>query len=226
MATKRPADDAAPAPAGDGAASRAPAPFVLTLRDIEVPKPPTQEPAPPNEGLVRSDAEQRPEPYLGDPDAERAAQRQARRAQVRRERQRDASTTDAAPGVLVLSADARACEALCEQLRAFGFSVQRQSKAPSLPAPWPFVAVFVAPPVQAADGGDAIDLCHQVRESSRLPGEKKPVLVLAAPQLSATDRVRAGLAGCNEILLGPPTRGTVAQLLEARGVALPSDARR
>jgi len=179
------------------------------------------------ETLVASDIEARPAPYLGDPDADRAAQRAARRAQVRRERQRDAPPVEEAPpDVLVLGADPAACDPLCAQLRAFGFAVQCLSAAPPLPAPWPFVAVFVAPPVQAADGGDAIDLCHQVRESSRLPGEKKPVLVLAAPQLSATDRVRAGLAGCNEILLGAPTRGAVAQLLDARGIALPSDARR
>jgi hypothetical protein len=34
------------------------------------------------------------------------------------------------------------------------------------------------------------------------------------------------LAGCHEILLGAPTRGSVAQLLDGRAIALPSDARR
>ena len=65
-----------------------------------------------------------------------------------------------------------------------------------------------------------------MRERSRLPGETKPVLVLMALQLSATDRVRAGLAGIQEIVLGAPTRGSVAKVLDARGIALPSDARR
>ncbi|HEU5297280.1 MAG TPA: hypothetical protein VFU71_21045 [Burkholderiaceae bacterium] len=239
-------------------------PFVLTLRDVEAPLPPTEaaKPAtdglvvsdrgfqsgpyrddaravemsppraagePPPESLVLSNTEPRPEPYLGDPDAERVAQRAARRAQVRRDRVRSAAAAaeeDDKPQMLVLSGDDDACRELCELLQTFGFGVQRMSAPPELSAPWPFVAVFVTSPMRGVDGGDAIDLCNHVREMSRLPGEKKPVLVLAAPQLSSTDRVRAGLAGCNEILLGSPGRGGVAQLLDARGIALPSDARR
>jgi len=33
------------------------------------------------------------------------------------------------------------------------------------------------------------------------------------------------LAGCDEAILKPFTRGSVASVLDARGVALPSDAR-
>lgn len=202
-------------------------PFVLTLRDVEVPLPPANRSEPVDSGLVRSDLELQPEPYLGDPDADRAAQRTARRAQVRRDRQREAADDEAAaPEMLVLSADETSCGELCAQLRAFGFAVQRSPEPPALPAPWPFVAVFVTAPIHTADGGDAFDLCNQVRESSRLPGGTKPLLVLVTQQLSATDRVRAGLAGCHEILLGAPTRGSVAQLLDGRAIALPSDARR
>ena len=170
--------------------------------------------------MVLSDAELQPEPYLGDPDADRAAQRTARRAQVRRERQREAVADEpSGPAMLVLSADEASCAELCALLRAFGFSVQVMAQAPGLAAPWPFVAVFIAMPITAADGGNVFNLCNQVRESSRLPGETKPLLVLATQQLSATDRVRAGLAGCQEILLGAATRGGVAQLLDARGIA-------
>ena len=173
-----------------------------------------------------SDPEVQPEPYLGDPDADRAAQRAARRAEVRRERARDARpSAPSAPEVLVLSANESACGDLCEQLRAFGFGVQVMPALPALAAPWPHVAVFIDA-ASAAAAGDAIDLCNAVRETSRLPGETRPVLVLVAQQLSATDRVRAGLAGCNEILLGAPTRGSVARVLDARGITLPSDARR
>jgi hypothetical protein len=68
-------------------------------------------------------------------------------------------------------------------------------------------------------------LCHQTRERSRVPGERRPLLILSAAKLSATDRVRAGLAGCNEILVGRVTRGALAGLFDARGIALPSDAR-
>jgi len=47
-----------------------------------------------------------------------------------------------------------------------------------------------------------------------------------AEQLNSTDRVRAGLAGCNEVIVGSISRGSVAGALEARGITLPSDARR
>lgn len=204
-------------------------PVTLSLRDVELPPVPAPEPAPADEGLVMSDQELQPEPWLGDPDAERAEQRAARRAQVRRERLRDSATAGEAPGapeVLVLSASDAADSPLCGLLSGFGFGVRVLREAPELPAPWPFVAVFVDHALGMADGGDAIDLCNQVREYSRLPGERKPVLLLVADQLSSTDRVRAGLAGCHEIIVGEVTRGVVASALDARGVALPSDARR
>ena len=238
MTKKRPSNDLGNKPAGTAGKAApkgaqpaagepaAPAPFVLTLRDVQVPAAPVGRDEPVDSGMVLSDAELQPEPYLGDPDSDRAAQRAARRAQVRRERQRDVSTDGpAAPEMLVISADEASCSELCALLRAFGFGVQQAAEPPALPAPWPFVAVFVMAPIRTADGGDAFDLCNQVRESSRLPGEKKPLLVLTAQQLSSTDRVRAGLAGCHEVLLGAPTRGNVAQLLDARAIALPSDAR-
>jgi hypothetical protein len=224
---KKPARGADKAASKGEAAAPEVAPFVLTLRDVQVPLPATDRADPLDSGLVSSDAELQPEPYLGDPDADRAAQRDARRAQVRRDRQRDtASDAPPAPEMLVLSSDEAACGELCALLRAFGFAVQVMPEAPALPAPWPFVAVFVTAPIHTAEGGDAFDLCNQVRESSRLPGDGKPLLVLATMQLSATDRVRAGLAGCHEILLGPVTRGSVAQLFDVRAIALPSDARR
>jgi hypothetical protein len=284
-------------------------PLILTLRDVEVPPPPTQASTPVDDGLVLSDTELQPEPYLGDPDADRAAQRTARRAQVRKDRLRettpdaglvaaagspeaiaasrpvpqapavsalpalDAIPTESAvpvarattqassappvsatppasakptasptspaaagsrqavtapttPAILVLRVTGADPDPLCDQLKAFGFDVQVRQDLPHLPAPWPFVAVFIDQALRPVDGGDAIDLCNEVRERSRLPGVLKPVLVLVADQLSATNRVRAGLAGCNEILLGGITRGTVAQVLDTRGIKLPSDSRR
>jgi len=276
------------------------APLFLTLRDVEVPLPPTPPSTLADDGLVLSDTELQPEPYLGDPDADREAQRAARRAQVRKDRLRDATPQaspapasiaaetvtpsappipaapaapsvaappvvsavltqcatsqasagppasaaspesvkptrpvvdaphagPAAPAILVLRAPGNDPDPLCEQLKAFGFDVQVRQDPPDLPAPWPFVAMFVDQALQPADGGNAMDLCNDVRERSRLPGVLKPVLVLVADQLSATNRVRAGLAGCNEILLGEITRGSVARVLDTRGIALPSDARR
>lgn len=284
-----------------------PAPFSITLRDIEIPPAPTETSKPAAEELIVSDPDARPAPWLGDPGAERAAQRAARRAQVRKDRLRDATpevspapaasaaqtiapspptppapaapavtsmvappvanavetapaTTQAvatpaaglasspesakpaagiarpavdaphagpaAPSILVLRAPGNDPDPLCDQLSAFGFDVQLRQDPPDLPAPCPFVAVFIDHALRPADGGDAMDLCNEVRERSRLPGVLKPVLVLVADQLSATNRVRAGLAGCNEILLGAITRGGVARVLDTRGIALPSDSRR
>ncbi len=215
--------DSASAPAADE-------PLFLTLRDVQAAPAPADAPPADDSGLVRSDPEPMPAPYLGDPDADRAAQRAARRAEVRRERVRATHVTVGAPAsapeVLVLDADAAACGELCALLQGFGFGVQVMATAPAMPAPWAFVAVFVSAALRDSDGGDAIDVCNRVRENSRLPGETKPVLLLLAAQLSATDRVRAGLAGVHEVLLGAPTRGSVAKALDARGVALPSDARR
>jgi hypothetical protein len=218
-----------PAQGQPGSAPAADEPVFLTFRDVQATPAPAQERAPDDDGLVRSDPEAMPPPYLGDPEADRAAERAARRAEVRRARTRDAQTDVPAtpsPEVLVLDVDAAACSELCALLRGFGFGVQVMAGLPVLPAPWPFVAVFVSLALRDADGGDAIDLCNRVRESSRLPGESKPVLVLVASQLSATDRVRAGLAGVQEIVLGELTRGSVAKVLDARRVSLPSDARR
>lgn len=204
-------------------------PFSITLRDLEVAPPLDSGDSALHEELVQSDAEARREPWLGDPQAERLEQRAARRAQVRRDRLRDvqdAASEPAAPEVLVLGADARSDTPLCELLHAFGFTVRAVASVPEQPAPWPFVAVFVDVTRGVAGGGDGIDLCNDVRERSRLPGTLKPALMLVAEQLGSIERVRAGLAGCNEILLGPLTRGPVARALEARAIALPSDARR
>lgn len=206
-----------------------PAPFVLKLLDVEVPSAPASSAVPVDDGLVRSDVEARPVPWLGDPEVERAEQKAGRRAQVRRERQRDtepAALASDAPAILVFCAGDAASSPLCTLLHTFGFSVTTARDVPSLPAPWPFVAVFVDVTLGTLPAADAIDLCNTVRESSRLPGERKPALVLVTEQLSSTDRVRAGLAGCNEVIVGAVSRGSVAGALEARGIALPSDARR
>jgi len=241
---------------GDATPAPADAPLELTLRDVALPPAPAEPSAAIDDGLVVSDPGARAAPYLGDPEADKAAERAARRAQVRRDRAHDAAPAPvpvpaaaaetatapmtapatatatataaaaAAPKVLVLDSEPASCGELCEQLQGFGFELVVASTPPPLPAPWPFVAVFVSAASRDPDGGDAIDLCHRVRESSRRPGETKPLLVLAALELSATNRVRAGLAGVNEIVLGAVTRGSVAKVLDARGIALPSDARR
>ena len=203
-------------------------PFVLTLRDVEVPPPPAR---PQRAGRQRagaaptSNCSPSPTSAIPTPIVPRSARRGARRCGETVSAKLP-TTRPLHPRSWCSAPTTTSCGELCAPLRAFGFGVQRSPEPPALPAPWPFVAVFVTAPIHTADGGDAFDLCNQVRESSRLPGGTKPLLVLVTQQLSATDRVRAGLAGCHEILLGAPTRGSVAQLLDGRAIALPSDARR
>ncbi|MFY9510123.1 MAG: hypothetical protein WAQ05_04020, partial [Rubrivivax sp.] len=50
--------------------------------------------------------------------------------------------------------------------------------------------------------------------------------VLTSAPLSPVQRVRASLAGFDEVLAKPVSRGNVARVLDARGIVLPSDARR
>jgi CheY-like chemotaxis protein len=206
-----------------------PSPFVLSLRDVEVPPASAPDAVPLDDGLVRSDPDARAAPWLGDPEAERAELKAGRRAQVRRERQHNTAQgelTPEVPAILVLCPVDAASRPLCALLDEFGFAVSTAKDPPAFAAPWPFVAVFIDLTLGAPSGADPIDLCNRVRESSRLPGERKPVLMLVAAQLGSTDRVRAGLAGCNEVIVGEVSRGSVARALEARGIALPSDARR
>jgi CheY-like chemotaxis protein len=167
------------------------------------------------------------------PAAARSARKAANRAKVRRARLRGASaangTTSTAPEVLVLEADDSAREQLCGLLQAFGFGVRTArdaAGASALLASRPFVAAFVDIALAAADGGDGIALCKQVREASERRDSGALVLVLVVAKLRPVDRVRAKLAGCDETILKPATRGSVARLLDARGIALPSDARR
>jgi CheY-like chemotaxis protein len=165
--------------------------------------------------------------------AARSARKAANKAKVRRARLRSASAAGsgsaAVPDVLVLDADDSSRAQLSGLLRAFGFGVRSAvdaAEAASLAASWPFVAAFVDIALTTADGGDGIDLCKQIHEVSAHRDGGAPVLVLLVAQLRSVDRVRAKLAGCDETILKPVTRGSVARLLDARGVALPSDARR
>lgn len=216
------------APLPPAAAPAAAEPVVLSLRDVTMPPPPDARVEQTDSEFVLSDDEVQPEPWLGDPDAERAAQRAARRAQVRRDRFRGAPGADAddVPQVLVLDADAASRQPLCELLESFGFQVTSSAALPAAEPPWPYVAVFVDFATRTDDDGDGIELAKQVRELARELGDARSVMVLVAQQLSSIDRVRAGLAGCDETVLKPLTRGNVARALDTRGVALPSDSRR
>lgn len=215
------AKPATPAPAPQ-------APAGLSLRDVPAPpapyggKPrewqsaPTPAPAR-DDGLLVADTE--PQQL-----AEAAAARSAKRAAVRRARNRAAAAAlpDTVPEVLVLDADTPARAKLRDLLVGFGFGVHVVDGVPraaALLGERPFIAAFFDIAVDETDGGAGIELC-------RLAKQRGTLVVLVAPPLSPVQRVRADLAGVDEVLAQPVRRGDVARVLDARGVALPSDARR
>jgi CheY-like chemotaxis protein len=162
----------------------------------------------------------------------RAEQKASRRAEVRHRRLRKTQSNDGgaptAQAVLVIEPDDTARDQLCDLLRAFGFAVHAvadPAEASALATSRFFAAIFVdidaAPP-----GGDGIDLCKHVREVRQSSDTYASILVLVAARLQPTDRVRAALAGCDETILKPMSRGVVARMLDVRGISLPSDERR
>ena len=220
-------------------------PLVITLRDIQEPPAARKASPPPNEVMLLSDLEpQPPMRFDGSPGgstgapladaAARAELKAAKRAKVRRARLRSASTAEPSggvmPDVLLLDSDIAARDQLHNLLRGFGFGVVLATDAAdacALVVSWPFVAAFIDIDAETDGQGDGIDLCKQVRALSARQADDAAalVLVLVGSQLRAVDRVRARLAGCDEAILKPFTRGNVASVLDARGVALPSDAR-
>ncbi len=210
------------------------APLSITLREIDLPPPvlagpPSPRPPTAAEGLVMSDPELPPITEA----AQLALNRTARRAFVRRERLLGESAASVAaptvPEVLVLDADDTARDQICSLLRAFGFGVHAVNdpgKASALAASRAFAAAFVDIALDGADGGAGIDLCKHVRNASRRRGGAPTLLVLVAAQLRPIDRVRAALAGCDEVILKPVTRGSVARVLDSHHIVLPSDSRR
>jgi CheY-like chemotaxis protein len=197
----------------------------LTLRDITL----APEPSTPVEATAAEVPVPRVSAAPADDAALRAERKAAKRAEVRRARLRDAASANGpasvTPEVLVLTTDDASREHLCALLRAFGFGVPAMAKQPTPPEARPIVAVFVDIDVEIAGGGDGIDLCQQIRDADRRRADPAPLLVLVAGRLRPVDQVRATLAGCDEILLKPVTRGSVASVLDGRGIALPSDAR-
>lgn len=159
----------------------------------------------------------------------RSAQKAARRAQVRSARLHGTAASRAfGPAdaeVLVVDPDPVSRAQLCHVLGAFGFGVltvadPQSAAAPA--APRGFVAVFVSLAAATVDGGDGIDFCQQWLGA----GHHADAVVLVGARLRPVDRVRAELAGCDQTISLPVTRGTVARVLDDRGIMLPSDARR
>ena len=226
----------------------------ITLREVEAASPasrawPAAVPRPAVADLVMSDLE--PRPHLAPPPsrlplpasaeapagispalpkAVRAKRKAERRAAVRRSRKRGtpAAANPAVSEVLVFDAHEGERDRLSTLLRSFGFgvhAVDSAAKAAALSASRNLVAAFVDIALDAADGGAGIDLCKQIRATGAQRAGVETLLVLVRAPLHPIDRVLAELAGCVETILKPVTRGSVAGVLDARGIALPIDPR-
>lgn len=222
-----------------------PPPVHLTLREIEAPPPaPPAPPAAEFAGIAIADPlaarfEDLPPVFdeielptapapaaTASPEA-LALERAARRAEVRRARLQGLERpTDQVPEVLVVDVDDGSRAQLVTLLLAFGFgvhSVAQPQKAHALLDATPFVAVFADVPLDGSDDGAGISLCKH----AKVPVDgHAPLLIYVARAPTAIDRVRAQLAGCDDMIPKPPTRGHVAGVLDMHGIALPSDARR
>jgi CheY-like chemotaxis protein len=223
--------------------------LAITLLEIEAGAPVSAQRSvasalPRAEVLILSDHEPRPRPASAPSVAEVASQsaqpntghakrKAERRAAVRKSRLRGkppAGGVSIISEVLVFDAHDGDRDHLCNLLRDFGFwvrSVGRADEAAALAASHAFVAAFVDIAFDAADsGGAGIDLCKQIRSAVGCRrGGADTLLVLTTTRLKPMDRVRAELARCEEIILKPVTRGSIAGVLDSRGIALPADRR-
>jgi CheY-like chemotaxis protein len=155
----------------------------------------------------------------------------ARRATVRRRRLSSdppaANPTAVPADVLVLEADASACEQLSGLLDAFGFRVhpvQTLADAMHMLDAKHFVAAFLDLTFEGSAQQASIALCRRLKSPAQSAAAS--ALIIVSGSTRPVERVRATLAGSDAFLLKPLTRGQVAQALEACNVALPADSRR
>ena len=157
-------------------------------------------------------------------EAKAAARSAARRARLANSRL-DARLVDPLCEVLVLDSDVTASSVLCTLLERFGFnaySVRSIAQANEQLAARPFAAIFL----DIEMDGQGVALLQQIQALPALQDHPAPAVVMVATYVSPAERVRASLAGVGAPLIKPLSRGDVARALEARGVALPADARR
>ena len=174
-----------------------------------------------------------------------------RRALVRRARlagSRPATpVTDAPLHVLVLDTDAVARVELCALLEGFGFRAhpaRTTAQAQLLLGLHDIAAAFLAIELDGAGADEAAALCQRVGQTCRAAAVEASTASTATPAIAAAaatrhaalvivgsgarpiERVRAQLAGADEFIAKPASRGGLARALDACGVALPADPRR
>ena len=160
-----------------------------------------------------------------------------RRAAVRRARQaREAPASATATGpreVLVFDGIAASRDELCALLTGFGFIVRparTHAEAFALLASQDFAAVFLDIVLDGYAEGVAFELCLRAKSAaaaSLATGSAQPAaLIILGAASRPVERVRASMAGADQFLARPASRGALAKALDACGVALPSDPRR
>ena len=117
-------------------------------------------------------------------------------------------------------------------LQAFGFLVHatdNSAEALARAAASSLRVAFVSAEWHAASGDsgeNGLNLCSRLRQAEAHIGDSRAVLVLMVKDMRPMDRVRSELAGCDDALSSPITRGSVARMLHARHIHLPADPRR
>lgn len=152
--------------------------------------------------------------------AERRAK--VRQRQLRTQRDQAAPTATPPVDVLLLEPDAGSRVAICGVLEEFGFrthAVVDADEAVAMSQQRRYAAVLLG---IGAPEQDTASLCHQLR---RMPAfGATPVFAIGDPGRHA-DRVRMQLAGAQDTLMRPVTRGALAHTLNLHGVVLPRDPR-
>lgn len=168
-----------------------------------------------------------------------------RRAFVRRARLNEDRPAPMPPGAtlhaLVLDKDAVARVELCALLEGFGFCAhpaRTHAQAHALLGLHKVVAAFLCVVLDGNEADEASALCLSVGQLIRaaacaIPQVEAPVtaqartaLVIVGSGARPVERVRARLAGADEFLDKPASRGGLARALDTCGVAMPADPRR
>jgi CheY-like chemotaxis protein len=200
------------------------APLDLTLRSVD--ELPVLED-------VASEADSLPPGVVLRSDGKPAVSKVARRAAVRRSRlsshQSELGTVSASTDVLVLERNDLAREQLCSLLESFGFRAhpaQTPLQAVRLLDAKHFAAVFLDVAFDGPEQRVSVDLCQRIKAEVPASTGRASALIIVSGSSRQVERVRAKLAGGDEFVPKPATRGRIAQALEACNVVLPADSRR
>jgi CheY-like chemotaxis protein len=140
------------------------------------------------------------------------------------------AAVDGPVDVLIYDPDDEARARIAVWLSAFGFtlhSVPVIDEALAIAKERRLAAVFADVAFDDSDDGAGVALCKRIKAISRRRGDAKPtLLVLVSCRLAPVQQVAAQLAGCDECLVKPVTRGAVASVLDKHCVKMPLDSRR